>query len=304
MMANRNTNGLYLMEQPGTLNAAHTTTKSSKLSILAHRRMGHINYNSLKLLSHMSGFVLDYITKHLCECCILSKQHRGSFSPSDSNAKKTLDLVHTDLSLYPVPTIVGDFLHYCSFTDDHSRFITVYLIKLKSDATAAFIHYDKRVFNLFGSHVSTLGSDGGGEFFNEEMTAYCADNGIFQQSSTSYTLQHNYRAERPNRTLNEGALAMRLDAGLPKSYWGFAIQTFVWLKNRSPHAAIYKKTPFEARFDPSHPAANEEGYVLLPNVSRSIESLDMKEAQRSYEANLGAIETTKRMYIQTIDLLR
>lgn len=65
-----------------------------------------------------------------------------------------------------------------------------------------------------------------------------------------------------------------------------------------------RKTPFKARFDPSHPAANEEGYVLLPNVSRSIEKLDMKEAERSYEANLGAIETTKRMYTGTIDLLR
>lgn len=65
-----------------------------------------------------------------------------------------------------------------------------------------------------------------------------------------------------------------------------------------------KKTPFQAKFDPSHPAANEEGYVLLPNVKTSIEMLDMKEAERTYEANLRAIETSKKMYTSTIELMR
>ena len=64
------------------------------------------------------------------------------------------------------------------------------------------------------------------------------------------------------------------------------------------------KSEFKAKFDPSHPAADENGYVLLPNVKTSIETLDIKEAQRSYEANLGAIETTKRMFFSTVDLLR
>ncbi len=64
------------------------------------------------------------------------------------------------------------------------------------------------------------------------------------------------------------------------------------------------KTHFKARFDPSHPAADEDGYILLPNVNRSIENVDMKEAERSYEANLGAVETTKRMYLNTLELLR
>ena len=64
------------------------------------------------------------------------------------------------------------------------------------------------------------------------------------------------------------------------------------------------KAKFKAKFDPAHPAADEKGYVLLPNVNTSIETLDMKEAQRSYEANLGAMETSKKMIEGTIDLLR
>lgn len=63
-------------------------------------------------------------------------------------------------------------------------------------------------------------------------------------------------------------------------------------------------SPFKARFEPGHPAANAQGYVLLPNVNPTIEMMDMKEAQRSYEANLNAMETTKRMLVDTIDLLK
>jgi flagellar basal-body rod protein FlgC len=64
------------------------------------------------------------------------------------------------------------------------------------------------------------------------------------------------------------------------------------------------KTELGKKFDPANPAADDNGYVLLPNVSTPIEQLDMKEAQRSYEANLGAMSTSKRMYLSTIDLLK
>ena len=61
---------------------------------------------------------------------------------------------------------------------------------------------------------------------------------------------------------------------------------------------------FKRIFDPKHPAANEQGYVLYPNVNTMIESLDSDQAQRSYEANLSAIEVTKQMITKTIDLLQ
>ena len=61
---------------------------------------------------------------------------------------------------------------------------------------------------------------------------------------------------------------------------------------------------FGERFDPSHPAANEAGYVKTPNVNTLIEVMDMREAQRSYEANLTAIRSARNMMQKTIDLLR
>ena len=61
---------------------------------------------------------------------------------------------------------------------------------------------------------------------------------------------------------------------------------------------------FELRFDPHHPAANSDGYVLMPNVNPLIEATDMREATRSYEANLNVIEAARSMMQKTVDLLR
>lgn len=64
------------------------------------------------------------------------------------------------------------------------------------------------------------------------------------------------------------------------------------------------KSDFKSTFLPGHPAADENGYVLQPNVNTLIETTDMREAQRSYEANLNVIESTRRMLQKTIDILR
>ena len=64
------------------------------------------------------------------------------------------------------------------------------------------------------------------------------------------------------------------------------------------------KSEFNRRFEPAHPAADEKGYVQTPNVKTLIEVMDMREAHRSYEANLTAIRTARSMMRRTIDLLR
>jgi flagellar basal-body rod protein FlgC len=61
---------------------------------------------------------------------------------------------------------------------------------------------------------------------------------------------------------------------------------------------------FRMKYDPGNPAADGKGYVKLPNVNSLIEMSDMREAQRSYEANLKAIEVARSMLQRTIDLIR
>lgn len=64
------------------------------------------------------------------------------------------------------------------------------------------------------------------------------------------------------------------------------------------------QSDFIKKYEPSHPAADDAGYIEMPNVNPLIEMMDMREAQRSYEANLGVIETSRAMLMRTIDLLR
>jgi flagellar basal-body rod protein FlgC len=64
------------------------------------------------------------------------------------------------------------------------------------------------------------------------------------------------------------------------------------------------KTPFRVEYDPSNPAADQSGNVKLPNVNALIEMADMREANRSYEANLQVIKQARAMVASVIDLLR
>jgi flagellar basal-body rod protein FlgC len=63
------------------------------------------------------------------------------------------------------------------------------------------------------------------------------------------------------------------------------------------------KSEFKSQYDPGNPNADAQGYVKLPNVDSLVEIMDMREAQRSYEADLTVMETTKQMMSNTVNLL-
>jgi len=66
---------------------------------------------------------------------------------------------------------------------------------------------------------------------------------------------------------------------------------------------VADKSDFILKYDPNHPAADKNGYIKMPNVNPLIEMMDMREAQRSYEANLGVIDISKAMLNETLDQL-
>ncbi len=62
--------------------------------------------------------------------------------------------------------------------------------------------------------------------------------------------------------------------------------------------------PFPVEYMPDHPGADENGYVKMPNVDSLIEMMDMKEATRTYQANMGIIEQSRSMILSTIELIK
>ena len=87
--------------------------------------------------------------------------------------------------------------------------------------------------------------------------------------------------------------------------------TFVAELDRSVGASLVEvdrlaedESEFSAEFDPGNPAADEKGMVKIPNVNVLVEMADMREANRSYEANLQSIRQSRDLISATIDLLR
>ena len=67
---------------------------------------------------------------------------------------------------------------------------------------------------------------------------------------------------------------------------------------------IPDRSDFRSQYDPGNPNADKQGYVKLPNVDSLVEIMDMRAAQRSYEADLSVMESTKQMLAKTVDLLK
>ena len=89
------------------------------------------------------------------------------------------------------------------------------------------------------------------------------------------------------------------------------VPTFVSALDRALDAQVVKlgkvapdQTAFRTKYEPSNPAADPNGYVKYPNVNSLVEMTDMRDAQRSYEANLNIISATRRMIQRTLDILK
>jgi flagellar basal-body rod protein FlgC len=68
--------------------------------------------------------------------------------------------------------------------------------------------------------------------------------------------------------------------------------------------AVDDMSDFRLQYDPGNPAADKQGYVKMPNVNSLVEIMDMREAQRSYEADLTVMDASKSMLARTVDLLK
>nr|ABA99612.1 retrotransposon protein, putative, unclassified [Oryza sativa Japonica Group] len=220
------------------------------ISDLWHKRMGHLNYRALKLL-RTKGMVqgLPFITlkSDPCEGCVFGKQIRASFPHSGAwRASAPLELVHTDI-VGKVPTISeGGNWYFITFIDDYTRMIWVYFLKEKSAALEIFKKFKAMVENQSNRKIKVLRSDQGGEYISKEFEKYCENAGIRRQLTAGYSAQQNGVAERKNRTINDMANSMLQDKGMPKSFWAEAVNTAIYILNRSPTKAVPNRTPFEA----------------------------------------------------------
>jgi hypothetical protein len=265
--------GLYSFSIHEKSNNRVLSLSGSKRTELAHRRTGHLNLQSLRLLSHLSeGLVLDHDPKVSCKICLQSKSTRASFAPSESHAHRLGQITHMDICHVGVPTIVGAHIMFLVLLDDAGRYTTLRLMSHKDDSNLMIIDYSKQIHTHTGRYPEILQCDGGGEFINNYLREFCQEHGIHIRTSTAYTPEQNSRAERLNRTILEGVSSMLLDCQLPLSFWGLAAEAFVYIKNRSPHAKLPRATPYEHWFKKVPDLTNLHvfGYPCFVHIAKEI----------------------------------
>ncbi|CEO99109.1 hypothetical protein PBRA_001014, partial [Plasmodiophora brassicae] len=186
---------------PGTLHSARVCSliassvscRVAKVTAAApavwHARTGHLGYGNLRILHKrcrgmkFDGPIPRPQDRCPCAACLLAKGNRSSFPPSTSRARRVGDLVHSDLSgRWPVVG-VGGFEYYQTMLDDSSRYLSVYLLRRKSEALDVIKHYDARLRNQEGRGIRTFQTDGGGEYNSKACVLFYNESGILHRKS-------------------------------------------------------------------------------------------------------------------------
>nr|KYP72522.1 Retrovirus-related Pol polyprotein from transposon TNT 1-94 [Cajanus cajan]KYP72574.1 Retrovirus-related Pol polyprotein from transposon TNT 1-94 [Cajanus cajan] len=113
------------------------------------------------------------IPSHVCEECVVSKQHRSQFPNGKSwRAKSVLELVHSDICDPINPSSNGGKKYFITFTDDFSRKTWVYFLQEKSEALSSFKSFKARVETESGKTIKSFRTDRGGEYCLDEFSIF------------------------------------------------------------------------------------------------------------------------------------
>jgi hypothetical protein len=222
---------------------------------LWHRRLCHINHAAIKrmhdqhLVQGMSGPRHDAN----CRSCRLAKAHRNRFNRKgndrDDRATRPFQRVHADLM-----QMTGEMLgttrsrYVLVIVDEYTDYVWIYLLpnKTADEVSTVFMRWYRAVKNLYGARVEEVHTDGGGEFVNDRLKSFWADEGVAFTWTAADTPQHNGIVERKNRTLQEAMRAVLVASGLPPTFWEEALAMVVFVHNKTVRSSRRDQSPEEA----------------------------------------------------------
>ena len=213
-----------------------------------HERAGHINKRSLKTMADkniVEGVQMNGHRQTSCEACHIGKAHRQPFNQIQQKKTYPGEFFHTDVcGPMDTPSLSGA-RYFLTFKDDSSCYRFVYFLKHKSDVYDRFVEFERLICTKFNRPMTTIRSDNGGEYMSNEMKTYLAKKGIKLETTAPYTPQQNGRAERDNRTIVESARTMMLRGRTPRYLWAEAVNTAIYILNRTASCKNPSCTPYE-----------------------------------------------------------
>ncbi|GKF02976.1 retrotransposon protein, putative, ty1-copia subclass [Tanacetum coccineum] len=195
-------------------NVSNKRTKHAlDYSYLRHCRLSHINKKLMDKLQRDGILQLTHDESlEKCKSCIFGKMVRKPFPYQVERAKDPLGLIHTD--------ICGP-------------------LELCQERV-----FQNEVENQRGKKIKAIRSNRGGEYLSHEFVNQMKICGIISQLTPPYTPQHKGMSERRNRTLLDMVQSMMNLTTLPKSFWGYALESAVCILNMVP-TKKFKRTPYE-----------------------------------------------------------
>ncbi|GJU07102.1 retrovirus-related pol polyprotein from transposon TNT 1-94 [Tanacetum coccineum] len=269
------------------------TTSSTPICLMAkasptqawlwHRRLSHLNFDYINLLSKKDIVIglpkLKYVRDHLCSSCEVSKAKRSSFkSKTVPSSKGRLNLLHMDLCGPMRVASINGKKYILVIVDDYSRYTWTLFLRSKDETPEVLKEFLTMIQRNLQAPVISVRTDRGTEFLNKTLNAFFKEEGIEHQTSTPRTPEQNGVVERRNRTLVEAARTMLSASKLPLFFWAEAIATACYTQNRSIIIPTHEKTAYHIINDRKPSIKHLHIFGCTCYLTRDGENLDkMKE---------------------------
>jgi len=234
--------------------------------------------NPTAIKSLVKGYTND---DSMCTVCIQAKHKQKFIKVPVKRTMKPFELVHS-VVCGPISTpTLGHNRYYILFIDDYTRYTSVWLLpntKAKT-CTSAYQSFQARVDSM-GYEIKRFQCDKGwGEYDIKTFQYVLAACGTTYEPCPPYPHHRNGVAERMIRTITEKAQATIIDSQAPVQFWGEAVNTAVYLHQRSPNESLKRKNDRDG-----YQAPYETPYEMLHGFGKPMHDADSNEI--SYQAPL------------------
>ncbi|GJX82439.1 retrovirus-related pol polyprotein from transposon TNT 1-94 [Tanacetum coccineum] len=269
------------------------TTSSTPICLMAkasptqawlwHRRLSHLNFDYINLLSKKDVVIglpkLKYVKDQLCSSCEVSKAKRSSFKTKVvPSSKGRLNLLHMDLCGPMRVASINGKKYILVIVDDYSRYTWTLFLRSKDETPEVLKDFLTMIQRNLQALVISVRTDRGTEFLNKTLNAFFKQEGIEHQTSTPRTPEQNGVVERRNRTLVEAARTMLSASKLPLFFWAEAIATACYTQNRSIIIPTHEKMAYHIINDRKPSIKHLHIFCCTCYLTRDGENLDkMKE---------------------------
>ena len=255
---------------------------------LWHRRFGHLGRAATRAVltkDYATGIEYTGTFDHShCIPCLIGKRPQQPFQYHGNRSTIPGELLHID-TCGPFPTLTPHkHSFFLEILEDHSHFGYLGLLHKKNDAFPFYCDTEAKIELVTESRIRTVRMDGAPELCEGQLGDHIRGRGIALQVTAPYAHQQNGKVERYIRTLEDDMQTLLADSGLPPSFWGWAVSTAQYLRNRLPTSVLPSGiTPFEVHHrrkpDLSHLRVwGCQCFVLIPPELRT------KGGPRRYEA--------------------